>query len=141
MRGGNAANPRQAWYDRNPLAVWKVYSAAIAPAGATVRWSYTVPVVRKAYLEGGQASVLRQTVAAPVDIAQAFVRYTPSGGSGGPLAQANLLNNAVGALDTQNISSSVLGFAGDLFEGVTVDASTGGTMVVRITAKFTEFDA
>lgn len=142
MRGGNAANPRQQWFDRNPLAVAKAYvNAATAPHATTVRWTYTVPAARKVQLEMVALEVLRDAAAAPVGFASVLVRYTPNGGANTTIVRIDTLNNTVGAVNVQSLGGAITGFAGDLFEGVTSDGSTGGSNLYVVTAKFTEFDA
>lgn len=142
MRGASASNPRQQWFDRNPLAVAKSFvQTAVAPHATTVRWSYTVPAARKCQLEMVALEVLRDVAAAPVGFASVLVRYTPSGGAATTIVRIDTLNNTVGAVNVSSLGGAITGFPGDLFEGLTADGSTGGSNLYVVTGKFTEFDA
>jgi hypothetical protein len=142
VRGGQGSNPRQQWIDRNPLSIAKAFiQTAVAPHATTSRWSYTVPAARKCQLEMAQQQILRETAAAPVNFVSNVVRYTPSGGALTTLIRIDSLLNTVGATAQAILGGAVTGYPGDQFEGVTSDASTGGTNTFVTTAKFTEFDA
>jgi hypothetical protein len=141
VRNGNLLPGRLDWYDRTPLAVMNNYQQTVAPHVTTVRWSYTVPAGRKAYLETAHCSLLRAVVAAPANFAAVQQKYTPSGGSTGVYVISGINTNNVGDQFALQVGASFLGFAGDAFEGSTVDQSVGGTTIMRNFAKLTEFDA
>lgn len=128
------------YYDRHPLVLPFQYQGTIAPAGVTTRWSYTVPANRLAFVEFCFTIVLRATVAAPADVAQANVIYS-NGSAQAALAIAMILNNTVGMQDQSLGNNYGLMVAGDTLLGQSVDLSTGGTVFYDITAKVCEFDA
>lgn len=128
--------------DRNPVnKTNEVQTAAIAPHGTTTRWSYTVPVGKKAQIQTASCICVRVTVAAPVGETSAQLAYTPSGGAAVTLFEAHLDTNA--ALDVSVQNESQLGdmLAGDIITAQDFDTSTGGTVKFRESAKVYEFDA
>lgn len=133
---------RPQYYDRNPSNKTKYNnSGAVAPHGSAGRWSYTVAVGKKAFIETLMFSILRNTAAAPAGQALCEVDYTPNGGSLTILGLKQLNTN--GALDNTDVHLAVLGMmgAGDILAASDADASTGGTMTFIQTAKIQEFDA
>lgn len=141
MRRGNAANPRQAWYDRNPTPKAVSYNANIVPAATTQRWTYTVPANRKSYVEFGLIAAERSAAAAPVGTIEAFVQYTPNGGATSTIAYLRQDTNTVGIPYFIPIGQAMLLFAGDNLAAFTDDTSTGGSVSFQLAIKVTEFDA
>lgn len=132
---------RPDYFDRNPIIRWQQYVAAgIAPHGGTVRWTYTVPAGKKAYLENGFMQTRRDSVAAPAGQALASIRYTPNGGTIARFAATDVSTNAVGDKDAVVLGPLALLMVGDVVDSLTQDGSTGGVMTHIATAKITEFD-
>jgi len=140
MKFGFPGGPRLEWYDRNPVA--KHYASnpsSVAPHSATVRWIYTVPSGKKAFISILQAGVTRQTAATTLGQAYAAIYLTISAVSDVILA-ANLNDNTVGAKNVLVASGGVLN-AGDSIYGQTMDISTGGTCMYNVNYYTTEFNA
>lgn len=135
----NSLSGRPAWYDRAPAIAFNVYEAVIAPAGSTVRFTYTVPTAKKAYCEQGTVWLRRVTVAAPVGRADCRFVYTPSGGGANALVMAVIYGNVADAADRDALSSAFIMLAGDVMQFYTSDASTGGTVDFFGSLKATEF--
>lgn len=132
---------RAAYYDRNPLDVVNQYIAAIAPASLTVRWTYTVPAARKAYVESAFNLCIRETVATTAGDAWSEVTVTPNGGANTFLGAAVFNGNVVGNQGQSSLGSVGLLQAGDALIGKTLDNSSGGTVQFAVASKATEFDA
>lgn len=128
-------------WDRNPTVINLSSTASVAPAGATLRWSYQVPAGRKAILNHVYCGIIRDNAPTTAGLAQAFVRITPSGGGTRTILRAAILTSTVGERDHEVADTEVLMSAGDLIEGLTWDTSTGGTTNYLLAALLTEFDA
>jgi hypothetical protein len=143
MRLSNAqAVARPNPYDRNGTAKTSTaLTGGAAPHAITQRWSYTVPVGRKAFIEAFFALVQRNTAAAPVGAAAVIMQYTPVGGAATRVLDVWVSSNGVG--DTALQTPTNFGFmqAGDVLTASDQDSSTGGTVTYVQTAKYTEFDA
>lgn len=124
------------WFDRNPSSASIQYVAnGVAPHTDTVRASYTVPTGKKGFIEACMAKVLRETVAAPVGIAEAFIFV------GARLIEAATLGNVVGSSDSVALGQSGWLGAGSVVQLRTADVSTGGTVSYYVSAKVAEFNA
>ena len=133
---------RPAWYDRNPSIQVKNYSAAgVAPHTSTLRWSYTVPSGKKAFLELADIEVVRATAATTVGMVSAGITYTPSGGSEVNVIVVEIRTNGVGDRAGKTVGQAFVMSAGDSIKAYTTDTSTGGTIDYTMSAKITEFDA
>lgn len=142
MRLSNTqAVARPSYYDRNEVPKSFRYIATVAPHTTTVRWTYTVPVGKKAWMDSALAWLGRATAAAPVALAFGWVRYTPSGGSATTMVNTTLATNGVNDNQQSLLSSLGAMVAGDVVEGLTVDTSTGGTVTYDVNLKYAEFDA
>jgi hypothetical protein len=142
MRTWQTIIGRPAWYDRNPthkLLSWGQLN--VAPHGETVRWTYTVPAGKKAFVESVFAYLRRSAAATTVGRAAVVIWITPSGGSAAILIDVEILTNNVGDSDRQGVGQSLILLPGDTIEARTVDISTGGTVNYSAAAKITEFDA
>lgn len=139
MRVNNASSGRPQYYDRNPLTVSVLgyFNAGLAPAGSTLRASYTVPSNRKANISAVSLSMIRQTVATTPLLAGAGIQRTTDVGD----FSANLYNNVVGATDEARSGINLFGFAGNVYNLNTFDNSTGGTIQFDLQAWIYEFDA
>jgi len=133
---------RLAWYDRNPsISVQNYANSGVAPHALTVRWSYTVPAGKKAFVETISARLVRDAAATTAGLASIYVAVLPYGGSWTPLLRIAVLSNGVGDRDGGEIGQSVILKAGDGLRAETYDTSTGGTLFYSVSAKITEFDA
>jgi len=132
------AEPRE----RNPVWITRFYGVAgVAPHLAVNRWTYTVPAGKKARLQTIFASMIQDAVAAVAGLVTASINYTPSGGSITRIAEATKINLAVGSEGHVGSGVDVLMGAGDLLQGVTSDANTGGTNRLLVSATIVEFAA
>lgn len=133
---------RPTYYDRNPANQTKYNNTgAVAPHGATQRWTYTVPAGKKAFIEQIMTSIIRSTVAAPVGTTLNEVDLIPNGGGVNILSLRYMNTNGVN--DNTDLHLTNLGEinAGDQINALDVDTSTGGTVTFVKTAKIQEFDA
>ena len=133
------------WYDRNPEVILRSYNAdALAPHINELRWQYTVPKDRMAFVELLDLMLMRIDVAAPVGVADASIWCWPAG-IGGPgavtLLCALLFDNTAGAHIERNVGHTMILLEGYAVSCQTYDQSTGGTVSYRANMKATEFDA
>jgi len=133
------------WYDRNAINQTKKYIAVnVAPHGTTIRWTYTVPNYKKAWLDFIWFSIRRRTAAtALIDYGGnvVYLFYTPKGGTGKVMFNIVLNDNTVDKEWKETISSNIALFEGDKIELITINEDTGGAMDYDVFAKITEFDA
>lgn len=133
-------NPRNQWYDRNPVARRSVYAALNGPSVATQRWSYTVPSGKKFALQTAECLVNRKTVAGTPETVQNYINYSPSGSGQDSFLVSLITDNVVGSKDRGSIAGTVVLLEGDALTAFTSDASTGGTHWDFITMQGLEFD-
>jgi hypothetical protein len=142
MKVSSFAVARPIYYDRNGTSGVKAYQAyGLAPHAEVERWSYTVPVGKKAYVEMFQVGVKRDTVATVVSRYWAEMFFYPSGSGATKILEASLQSNVADTQLNFIVGGSMLMFAGDQLAGWTGDASTGGTITVQVSAKYSQFDA
>lgn len=141
MRFTNVFSGRPQPWDRNATVPFALSTSqvAIAPHAATQRWTYTVPSNRKALIMSAHAMSYRITVATTVGQVQGLVArpsttYTY-------IAEANYLNNAIGAQDRSDIGSGMVMLASDQLIGQDFDTSAAGTCSFEESAGVLEFDA
>ena len=128
--------------DRNPTKIHQVYRAgAIAPHGATVRWTYTVPASRMALVEMVSLIILRDAAPTTASYGLVYLSYFPSGGSAQFATEVIEITATVGVPQQVLIGQGMLLKAGDALSGNTNDLSTGGTYFYEVTMVATEFDA
>lgn len=142
MRVGFPGGPRLEWYDRNAqflLTSWNTLDAG--PHATTMRWSYTVPTGKKAFIESYEIFEQIVTAAGTPGTRIIQLRITPSGGSITVWVFLVLKSNNPG--DTQSVFAGHSGIllAGDVLQSDTYDDSTGGTVAYIASSKITEFDA
>jgi len=129
------------WFDRNPTPINRSWSgSAVAPHSPTVRWTYTVPANKIAFLELAFAHVLRRSASTVLGEVACEFFYTPNGGSTLPTLRALIFDNTVGARAHVNVGQALIMNEGDLLEGMSYDDSNGGTTIMEVNAKLTEFD-
>lgn len=135
-------NARLLYYDRT--AVTHALNSnlnGLAPHALTIRWTYTVPAGRVAYVESAQVTAWRETAAAPLGTVGAVVRCTPVAGVLCNIVGAWLFDNTVGARQAEALGSMGYLSAGDVIDGITFDQGVGGTASYRVDAKYTEAQA
>lgn len=147
VQASNAVQPfpagslllRQNYYDRNPLVVTRsFFGAALAPHVQVMRWSYTVPVNRKFFLEVAFAQVIRSGAGATFGFINDWV-----GIASDPAYYFSAATTAVNPPDRQVSIVGAAGYfnAGDSLQGWTVDNSNGGDGTHWLNIKGTEYDA
>ena len=142
MRIGSLAAARPTYYDRNGVSLAYEYTSyGIAPHAETQRWTYTVPAGKKAYVETFRAFVYRITAATSPNRYAAAIFVNPSGGGSYKIIEATSYSNVADTSQVLNVGGSILLFAGDQIAGYTLDASTGGTLIVSVSIKVSQFDA
>jgi len=132
------------WYDRNPEVIIRSYNAdALAPHINTLRWTYTVPPDRMAFVELLDIVLVRIAVAAPVGRVDASIWGWPPGAAPVPvtLLCGILFENTAGAHVERNVGHTMVLLEGYRVTCQTLDESTGGTICYRANMKATEFDA
>lgn len=135
-----AARPQ--FYDRNPVPKSQLFSGAgIAPHADVIRWSYTVPVGKKAWVDGCTVYVIRDAAATAVNSCFCGIQYTPSGGAISRLNVCYQVVNTVGDQIHNSLTQIGALMPGDLIQADDSDISTGGTHVIEESAKYTEYDA
>ena len=140
MRLTNVFSGRPSYYDRTPLDSVQTYSQTIAPTLDTVRWTYTVPSLRKAYVESVLAATYRVTAATTAALVRSYVAIGPGAAGFGDIVLALFNSNNISAADQRIVGGIAILVAGDAIRTATADASTAGTVAFDNTAKITEFD-
>jgi len=133
---------RDVWGERNALDVSIAYNAGgVAPHGATVRATYTVPTARKAAVQNVSSRVRITTVATTPGIRDAYVYYVISA------VNYYIVMPMLGNQDNlvSNHSEGYVGVGSVLPVGsavsiATYDGSTGGQCEYNISVKMTEYD-
>ena len=138
MRVSQAPSTRGFWHDRNPsdLQSTQFTGSAVAPHGATTRWTYTVPTARKAYLGSLMLRWRRVTVAAPVG--QITINFRIGG------LQRALVQNTLNAVDSIEMVPLVLNMsltAANAIDSLSTDLGTGGTCDIHTALQAVEYDA
>lgn len=134
------ANPgRQGVYDRSPSGQALFYNgAAVAPHGATVRFTRTVPAGQRAVVQSAFANILRVTAAGTPGLSVAWVEATINAVTT-RLMSISQLTNGVGDTQHDGIAGEILLNAGDVIAGQTSDAAVTGTVNYTLSAVSTEF--
>lgn len=141
MRVSSFAVARPNYYDRNATSVIGQYeSAAIAPAGVTDRWTYTVAAGSKLIVETLVLSNLRVTIATASGAVYAYV-IVNSGASQTRLGHIGGYNTTVGDQKLQLVAWGTTIYGAEQIVGTTGDYSTGGTTAFVVDMKATLFSA
>ena len=138
MRVSSFAVARPNYYDRSATSLIKSFSGTVAPHGATTRWTTTISAGLKAFIETTHGYVDRQTVAAPGLNVILWARIT-SGADTSNILFCRSDQSAVGPLLDRSIAGGITLYAGEVFEGLTIDSSTGGTCNFALSSKLTTF--
>ena len=120
------------------LFTW--YDTTSAPAGLTVRFTYTVPVGKAAVIAMRSASICNRTIATTANIVRAYHRSNLSGGGLKEvlLAQSQLVLDSSHVEIAHGYAGPIL--AGDVLDGVTLDSSTGGFKSYQLGLEVLEYD-
>ncbi len=140
MRISSYAVARPAYYDRNATGTFLSFAGIVAPHAATVRFTTTVAAGKKSYIELAHSYADRQTVAAPGFNSVSWTRVF-NGAVYASVIFVRVDQNAVGPMFDRVVTGSTTLYAGEVFESVTIDGSTGGTINWYVSAKLTSFDA
>jgi len=141
-RVGFPGGPRLDWYDRNPGNQRQLYAVAgVAPHLETIRWTYTVPAAKKAWISAAFVAARRATAATTAGEVRARVVFAPSGGQYGSIIMARIFGNVVNDQDKAAFGPGMMMQATDQLLGLTMDLSTGGTIDYEVTAVIVEFGA
>lgn len=139
---GFPGGPRLEWYDRNPKRVVdKWFSYSIGPHALTVRWSYTVPTGKNAFIERLISKIYRAEAATSGALVYAHINITPFGEAPATMVWAHTRTNLVGDMDRGAVGHCGVLSAGDEIKASTSDVSTGGSLDYLLACKITEFDA
>jgi hypothetical protein len=142
MRFTHALVSRPDWYDRNPVAIRNTFfSSAVAPHVDTQRWAYTVPAAKKAAIQNINTQTVRDVAATTAGQADAFIQYTPSGGAVATLLSTRFISVTVDTGKINSMGGNMTILTGDLLQGRTQDASTGGSVFYNEGFQGLEFDA
>lgn len=142
MRLSNTqAVSRPTYYDRNPVKRQALYAAdSVAPHALTVRFTYTAPAGKKAFVEVAKVLIIRETAATTAAPTTGQILLTPSGLSGGIAVTTYMQNNVVGTIDRDALATQVELLPGDAISGQTADQSTAGGMGYNLHVAMDEFD-
>jgi hypothetical protein len=136
MKLASLSGARAAYYDRNATTVSGNYIATVGPHASTVRFTYTCPSGRKAYIEAATSHVLRATAATTAGGISVFI-----GTSTIRATDHWVVNNTVNYFERQVQATVITIYAGGVYSGTTNDGSTGGTVDYNLQMTGTEFDA
>jgi hypothetical protein len=140
MRVSSFAVARPNYYDRNATSSLQKYSAVLAPAVNTVRWTVTISAGTKAFIELGFSSTRRITVGTVAGEYGAYMRLT-SGAVYVDFPTISTISNVLDAFTVSQFTSQPTLYAGETLSGSTYDGTTGGTVQHSVAAKLTIFDA
>jgi hypothetical protein len=142
MRLGMLGGGRPQFFDRNTAVKQQTFQGiGLAPHSGTSRYTYTVPSLKKAQVTLMTLQVHRATVATTAGEVRAELEYTPSAGVTAELVSHRVTDNTLAVWRTFVVGASIIGFAGDIIDLITADASTGGTNTYNSTTTIDEFDA
>lgn len=141
MKVTSYALARPNYYDRQATSVIGAYeSAAIAPHGATDRWTYTVGAGYRLLIENLLLSNFRATAASTSGPVYAYV-VVSSGVTSCRMGHIGGHNTTVGDQKYQMIYWGTSVYAGESLAGTSGDYSTGGTTAFIVDMKATLFTA
>lgn len=143
MQIGQAQVVRSDWLDRNPLIVTRQYDAEPTQSSKVLRWTYTVPVNRKAFISSLLLSVrMLQGGVSTAMYTQALIMIQPSGGADVDVHSVGMEVSAVGDNAIVTVSDAGLLSAGDQITFYSVNTVDGPDFIRYIgTLILTEFDA
>jgi len=124
-------------WDRNPRDANKNFGGTgIAPHGTTARWTYTVPVNKKALVSSLFIKVKRRAAAGPASYPAITINL-----DGNLYLGVGIFENTVSAKEEASMYGQLYMTAGQVIEMNTSDGSTGGTVDYEGYSVITEFDA
>ena len=140
MKVTSYAVARPNYYDRAATSLIKSYGAVVGPHGATTRWTTTVSAGNKANIENTHGYVDRQTVATTANNVVFWARIL-SGSDYSTIIFARSDVNTTTMLLDRSVAGAITLYAGEVYEGLTIDGSTGGTCNFSLSTKITTFTA
>jgi len=142
MKVSSFAVARPVYYDRNSATKGRTYGASgIAPHSTTVRWTYTVPAGKAAYVESLNAMVFRDGTATVANIAQMLIYIQTTDTATTIQLQVREYKSTLYIPNITSQSNIAFIKAGDVVYAASADPSTGGTYTYTADMKLTEFDA
>ncbi len=127
------------YFERSPATGGQDYLGnLIGPHGTTVRWSYTIPTGKYAYIAYIRTLLMRDAAPGVLALAECYVNITCVGG-GLSRIYTPMLSATVGDGRFSEIGNIGVYGPGDKFEGKTYDASTGGSHTYNNSMGYTEF--
>ena len=140
MKLTHVLQSRQDWWDRNADRQTVTYgSSTLPPHGFTTRASYTVPNDHQALMGSAEVLLIRDGATAVPGFVNCSIVTTSA-----PIANivtASVVTGTLGEQTVMAIGQGPLFQTGETIAIQTQDGSTGGTILVRINAILTEFDA
>jgi len=141
MQLGQAQVVRSDWHDRTPSPILLQVNGGFAPHADTVRFTYTVPANRKAFIESFISSLFVNVLQTTHQNTNSFVRADIAGAGFIMLAKHHLYSGAVYQGNDMTAKIGLLLNAGDIIEGQTGDNSAGGNVSHIFSVNGVEFDA
>lgn len=127
----------QPWYQPNFVPQNKNFaSAAVAPAGVTVRATYTVPANRRGIITAANIMLMRDGAPGVAGLAQIWIDVN----SGARVPYVVDKTAAIGLCQHAAIGKNTTLIAGDVVNVTTFDNSTGGTYLFAGGFTIDEFD-
>lgn len=141
MKVSSYAVARPAHYDRSATSAIASDATIYAPHGTTTRWTITVASGYKLFLEA--ASVSQQNVTGPTSAAQSsiIIRVTSGASFMDPIRLDILTSNVITSIYSNQLFGQVTLYAAETLTALTLNASTGGTVLMASGAKGTQFAA
>ena len=128
------------WFDRNPLSLAFAYHETVGPHPLTERWTYTVPVGRKALI-GSSSCTIAPTVAptTPGDTS-VDIRIDPLASAEASVLLAHY-NSSLLSIPSYNVGAGIILLnAGDIIRATTEDLAIDGTNHLFVGCAISEFD-
>lgn len=141
MRVSSLGVARPAYYDRNATSTLQNYNAVVAPHGTTTRWTTTIAAGKKMNVELVQIYQERRSVATVALQSTIQVNITSGATTALSVFTNDLGTNTVGARDYRLVTNVCTLYPAETIEVVTLDVSTGGTVLFLAVMKGTTYDA
>ncbi len=110
----------------------------VAPHATTVRWTYTIPTGKHAYVAYATCKLMRDVAPTGLAMAESYINFTPSAG-GLSRIYTTLQSATVGDQERADIGGIGVYGPGDKIEGKTYDGGTGGSHTYHVSIGYTEF--
>lgn len=141
MRTGHLNVSRPPWYDRGPSVVGKT-AIVNGPVATGQVWVYTVPTLRKAYLDFAGSYLARSSEATTAGVIGASIHLEDNTALEiARILDVGLQDNVPGADNRVVLPAWGVLTAGMFLRAFAGDTSTGGLSSTTVTAKLTEYDS